>query len=392
MKLGHHRVYYARMWGGSARERELDEQIPKDEGDELIRLLFIQGLGGTHANWLQQLEFFAKDPRFDIVSLDCRGVGLSDTPVGRWRTTDIAQDVIALLEELKWQTCHCFGFSLGGMVSLEAALHRPDLFKSVTLISTHAGGLLGTLLPPWGILPFLRTFGNLGSVSALDRGMELLLPTQYLDCEVEDVHEELGNVASTVLGSNDRVTNRFKTAHELIQQGRKYIESGNGPEIRLEGTLKQITAALTHHVGWDRLYYLKVSGISFLVIAGKQDNLVNYINAGMLADALSASLILKEDAGHGVNLHYREEINNSLLLHVEKAEMKTVVEGRRPLSPKSGFPPSTHPWMTAIMSSFPAYVLARRLTSSRGRRFLIIIAFVSLILRLTHGPIYRNRQ
>jgi pimeloyl-ACP methyl ester carboxylesterase len=307
----------------------------------------------------------------------------------------MADDMIELLKHLKWEDtgCHLFGFSLGGMVSLETALHRPDLFKSVILISTHAGGILGTVLPPWGIMPFLRTFSNLGSVDALDRGMELLHTTQYLDSDVTDLeHEKIQKIAREVLGTNDRVTNRFKFAVDLIHQARKYIEGGVEQEIRLEGTMKQISAAITHYVGWNRLNFLRVSGIEFLVIAGMHDNLVNYLNAGMLADALSAPLILKEDAGHGVNLHYADEINRALVSHVEKAQTKKLVEGRRAPSARSGVPPGIHPWMTSLIAFLPAYLLARRISSSSRIRRILVIIIVSLTLRLTHGPMYRVRN
>jgi len=109
------------------------------------------------------------DARFDVVAVDNRGIGLSDTPDDwRWRTSDLAHDVASLvMDELGWRDVHIVGFSLGGMVALEACLLYPHLWKSATLASTHAGGLAGTMLPPWGIVPFLRTFAHLGKVTSL---------------------------------------------------------------------------------------------------------------------------------------------------------------------------------------------------------------------------------
>ena len=245
--IGGHKLYYARIWGGEFRERPVGEEPPNEA---LTCMIFIQGLAGAHSNWFPQLEFFAAHPQFDIVAIDTRGIGLSDTPPGRWRTSDIAADVIGLIEHMKWPQCHMFGFSLGGMIALEAALHRPDFFKSVTLISTHAGGVLGTMLPPWGVSPFLKTFGNIGSVTALDKGMELLYTTQYLDEDANEISDDVARVASEVLGSNDRITNRFVNAYELILQARKHVELKEGSEIRLEGIVRQIGAAVTHYVGY----------------------------------------------------------------------------------------------------------------------------------------------
>ena len=54
-----------------------------------------------------------------------------------------------LLHHLGWTDggAHLVGFSLGGMVALETALLAPSLFASLALISTHAGGVRGTLPP-----------------------------------------------------------------------------------------------------------------------------------------------------------------------------------------------------------------------------------------------------
>ena len=125
-------------------------------------------------------------------------------------------------------------------------------------------------------------------------------------------------------------------------------------------------------------------------MAGTNDNLVNYVNGIILADALNAPLILKEDAGHGVNLQHRKEINLAMLKHVETAELKKPIEGRRPLSARQGFPPGTHPWMTAATAFLPCYLVARRLASSSSRRVAIVLALLSLILRVSHGPLYRR--
>jgi pimeloyl-ACP methyl ester carboxylesterase len=391
-----HRIYYSRIFGGEFRERTKQEANEfADECD--IKILLVQGLAGTHANWECQVEFFASHKRCDVVAIDNRGVGFSDEPFGRWKTTDMANDIISLCRnELKnWEgKTHLIGFSLGGMCAIEAACLAPSIWKSVTLISTHAGGLLGTIIPPWGYKPMMRTFGDLASVDSLDAGLEILHPPSFLDQVIQANDEDLAHAAKQCLGPNTPVTNRFKFARKLIQRARKYVESNNAPEIRVSGVFKQATAGATHHVGWDRLQYLKFTGIPFLVIAGELDNLVNAFNARILASALNCPILMKHDAGHGINEQYEDEVNQVLWNHIVSATDQFVPEGRVPL-PKEGPKPGLHPWLTTACAFLPSFLLARKYVGQeigvRGRKRRITwwtIILMSLIVRFIHGPLW----
>lgn len=92
---------------------------------------------------------------------------------------DLASDVVQLLALLEqgengkiWaRNVNIVGLSMGGMVAQEALLMDPSRFGSLTLIATHAGGIVGTLPPPHGAMPLLQTFGGLGGTGALDAGI-----------------------------------------------------------------------------------------------------------------------------------------------------------------------------------------------------------------------------
>ena len=57
----------------------------------------------------------------------------------------MAKDAIALVDHLEWSQCHIVGISMGGMIALEFALLAPERILSLTLLSTHAGGLTGII-------------------------------------------------------------------------------------------------------------------------------------------------------------------------------------------------------------------------------------------------------
>jgi len=60
------------------------------------------GLAGVHTQYEPQLNYFAheKGDEYSVCLVDNRGCGLSDTPAGRWKTTDFASDYIQLLIQM----------------------------------------------------------------------------------------------------------------------------------------------------------------------------------------------------------------------------------------------------------------------------------------------------
>ncbi len=56
-----------------------------------------------------------------------------------YRLTDLAGDVVRLIEQLAPQGAHLVGISMGGMIAQTAAILRPDLVRSLTSISSTTG-------------------------------------------------------------------------------------------------------------------------------------------------------------------------------------------------------------------------------------------------------------
>jgi pimeloyl-ACP methyl ester carboxylesterase len=94
--------------------------------------LFIHGLGGSSLNWTD-LGFLLAD-RLDAQAIDLPGFGFSD-PAKRYTIAAMAQRVVRWIEVTDRGPVHLFGNSLGGAVTVRAAATRPDLIRTLTLIS-----------------------------------------------------------------------------------------------------------------------------------------------------------------------------------------------------------------------------------------------------------------
>jgi len=72
----------------------------------------------------------------DPVLLDLPGHGASGLGAGGFDLATMRDAVIATLDAAHQGPVGCFGYSMGGYVALEAARHRPDLFRAVASLGT----------------------------------------------------------------------------------------------------------------------------------------------------------------------------------------------------------------------------------------------------------------
>ncbi|MFC9282965.1 alpha/beta fold hydrolase [Streptomyces collinus] len=105
---------------------------PAREG--LPPALFVHGLGGSSQNWSVLMKEL--DGVVDGEAVDLPGFGDSPPPDdGDYSVTGHARAVIRLLDTSGRGPVHLFGNSLGGAVATRVAAVRPDLVRTLTLIS-----------------------------------------------------------------------------------------------------------------------------------------------------------------------------------------------------------------------------------------------------------------
>ena len=82
------------------------------------------GLGGMKYAWQRQTKDFAhtQADKYSVLTLDNRGIGESDKPFFRYSTSEMAKDVVEVLDHIGWtaaRECHVVGISMGGMIAQE---------------------------------------------------------------------------------------------------------------------------------------------------------------------------------------------------------------------------------------------------------------------------------
>ncbi len=96
--------------------------------------VFLHGLGGSALNWT---DFMGRmRTQLDCYAIDLHGFGASPPPRdGDMSPQGHARAVADFIIERDMGPVHLFGNSMGGAVALQLAARRPDLTRSLTLIS-----------------------------------------------------------------------------------------------------------------------------------------------------------------------------------------------------------------------------------------------------------------
>jgi len=121
------------------RARDLYRTVYFDEGRGRT-LVFIHGLGGNATNW----EFIAPRlvDRYRVVGLDLVGCGWTRKPDMTYSIALLRDHLLDFLESRGIRRATLVGHSLGGAVSLAAALKKPSLVESLVLLCSAGLGPL----------------------------------------------------------------------------------------------------------------------------------------------------------------------------------------------------------------------------------------------------------
>jgi pimeloyl-ACP methyl ester carboxylesterase len=101
-------------------------------GPDAEPAVYVHGLGGSAQNFTDLAGLLAD--RFDAQAVDLPGFGYSD-PTRRYSIPAFADHLITYLDFAGRKPVHLVGNSLGGSICVRVAALRPDLVRTLTLVS-----------------------------------------------------------------------------------------------------------------------------------------------------------------------------------------------------------------------------------------------------------------
>ncbi len=101
-------------------------------------ILLLHGFTGSAATWTTHIAAWHG---FTTIAVDLLGHGDSDSPADheRYRMERCVDDLIALLDHLDIERAAVLGYSMGGRIALQLALHSPGRFSALVLESASPG-------------------------------------------------------------------------------------------------------------------------------------------------------------------------------------------------------------------------------------------------------------
>ncbi|MCY0919088.1 alpha/beta hydrolase [Streptomyces sp. H27-G5] len=268
-------------------ELKVRSRLSSKEG--LPPALFVHGLGGSSQNWSALMERLADE--VDGEAVDLPGFGWSPPPADRdYSINGFARAVVRHLDAAGRGPVHLFGNSLGGAVSTRVAAARPDLVRSLTLVSPA--------------LPELRVQRSAVPTALLAMpGMAplLLRLTRGLTAE-----QRTRGVTGLCYGDPSRVTPEgFEAAVEEMARRMALPYFWEAMTRSSRGIVDAYTLGGQHGL-WRQAQ--RVLAPTLLVYGGR-DQLVSYRMARKAAAAFRGSrLVCLPEAGHVAMMEYPEVV------------------------------------------------------------------------------------
>ena len=279
-------------------------------------ILLVQGLGGQLVNWPQHLIEFLIENNFRPIVFDNRDTGLStrvdsdsfsdekrsDTIVrsyiryylrlpieSEYTIDDMANDAIAVLNELNITKAHVLGISMGGMIAQIIASNHSDRTKTFTLIASTASTPSPLNGPTRKVRKLLmdRTKNPNSTIDQrVDRTRKIFSEIGYqgIDLNTDEFYEDIAS--SIKRGGND--------------------DTGFG---------RQLTAILGSKNRLDKVKSIKAPT---LIIHGKDDPLIKVKNAYKTNKLIKDSnLIVISDMRHLIEPPVFDQFKEDLLNHLK---------------------------------------------------------------------------
>jgi pimeloyl-ACP methyl ester carboxylesterase len=268
-------------------EHQVFVRSTPDRGGEPA--LCVHGLAGSSRNWTDLIDLLR--PRLACDALDLPGFGDSPPrPDRRYSIAALAQTVAALIERKNNAPVHLIANSLGGAVAVKVAATRPELVKTLTLISPA--------------LPDSRPH--------LDQVQFAVVSLPGIGARLIRKHDTLPpeNRVADVIGNCFSDPSRFpeeRFAAEVAELAQR--DTLDYATAALIGTIRTLTADFFRkgrHTAWRDAARITAPT---LVIYGSHDRVVDPRMAGRAAHAFANSrIVVLPRTGHLAHMEHPEQV------------------------------------------------------------------------------------
>jgi len=269
--------------------------------------LYVHGLGGSAQNWTD-LAGLVSD-QLAGQAIDLPGFGRSDPPPrGGYRQSAYAARVARVIEHADRGPVHLFGNSLGGAVAARVAATRPDLVRTLTLISPA--------------MPFIQPR------SAHARMLPVLLVPSARRAVEERVRaippEELARgILSICFADATRIAPQRMA--EAVAEATARQEVPWAAEAYVQA-LRGLAGSFLVPRPWSLWGLAGRITAPTLIVWGEQDRLVNVRLAPRTAASIPDSrLLLLDGVGHTAQLEVPRILARAVLAFLDEARLHTDV-------------------------------------------------------------------
>ena len=236
-------------------------------------VVLVAGYTCDHLVWMPVLEELSK--QFQVLIFDNRGAGQTTDNNEPLSAELMAQDVIALLEQLRLNQPHIIGQSMGGTIVQDVASYYPEKINKLGILTSSA---------KWR--------------QAMLRGLKSTLLMRQQNVDFDLIFEVLiPQIFGETFLSNQETVTTFKQ----LMLDNPFPQSVANQERQF--------AVLENFDGRKRLKNIQAET---LVIHGKQDIITLLDESEYLVSQIPRATLVQLDAAHGVTLEAPQQLTKTL--------------------------------------------------------------------------------
>lgn len=270
--------------------------------------LYVHGLGGSSSNWTDLAALLAD--RLDGQAIDLPGFGHSG-PAPSYTIAAMAERVIRWIEHTDRGPVHLFGNSMGGAVAVKVAGTRPDLIRTLTLVSPAMPFLdprrsvQGRIVP----LAFLPQASRL-----MARRMATMPPAEVAEMVIDACFADPSLIPEQ---RREEAVEEAKLRSSVPWYADAYVRS-------LRGLVSSFLRAYLPGEGSIWRCTTKITAPS-LVVAGRQDRLVDVRVAPQVARMIPDSrLLMLAGVGHVAQMESPRTVARAFLGMLDETRQANV--------------------------------------------------------------------